>query len=90
MKIVINRCYGEFGLSKQACEELGIPWDDYGHEFIEDRTNPEIIAVVEKLGKNASGWCSELRVVEIPDGVEWTIEEYDGLEWIAESHRTWY
>jgi hypothetical protein len=28
-------------------------------------------------------------VVEIPDGVEWEIAEYDGLEWVAEKHRTW-
>ncbi len=25
----------------------------------------------------------------IPDDVKWQIEEYDGLEWIAEKHRTW-
>jgi hypothetical protein len=28
-------------------------------------------------------------VVEIPDGIEWSIQEYDGLEWVAEKHRTW-
>jgi hypothetical protein len=27
--------------------------------------------------------------VDIPDDVKWQIEEYDGNEWIAESHRTW-
>ena len=27
--------------------------------------------------------------VEIPDDVEWQIEEYDGSEWIAEKHRIW-
>jgi hypothetical protein len=30
-----------------------------------------------------------LRIVEIPDGVEWHISEYDGIEHIAENHRTW-
>jgi hypothetical protein len=30
-----------------------------------------------------------LEIVEIPDDVEYTIEEYDGLEHIAEKHRTW-
>jgi hypothetical protein len=28
-------------------------------------------------------------VVTIPDDVAWTIEEYDGNEWVAEVHRTW-
>lgn len=27
--------------------------------------------------------------VAIPDGVIWHIEDYDGLEHIAEDHRTW-
>jgi hypothetical protein len=22
--------------------------------------------------------------------VSWHVEEYDGMEWIAEDHRTWY
>ena len=32
---------------------------------------------------------SELEIIEIPDDIEFTIEEYDGAEWIAEKHRTW-
>ena len=32
---------------------------------------------------------SELKVVEIPDDVEYDIQEYDGNEWVAEKHRTW-
>ena len=31
-----------------------------------------------------------LKVVEIPDGVDWEIEEYDGEEWVSEKHRVWY
>jgi hypothetical protein len=54
-----------------------------------DRTNPFLIETVEELGDEANGWLSELKVVEIPDDVEYTIEEYDGAEWIAEKHRTW-
>jgi len=30
-----------------------------------------------------------LKVVEIPDDVEWNVQEYDGNEWVAEKHRIW-
>ena len=54
-----------------------------------ERTDSDLIAVVEKLGEEADGSCAELKVVEIPDNIEWTIEEYDGIEWISEKHRIW-
>lgn len=53
------------------------------------RTDPDLIEVIERLGNEANGRHAELKVVEIPDDVEWKIEEYDGQEWIAEEHRTW-
>jgi cytosine/adenosine deaminase-related metal-dependent hydrolase len=53
------------------------------------RDDPHLIEAVEKLGKKANGRFADLHVVEIPDDVEWDIEEYDGNEWIAEKHRTW-
>ena len=36
-----------------------------------------------------NGKHATLKIVKIPDGVEWEIEEYDGREWISEKHRTW-
>lgn len=59
------------------------------HEFYEDRADEDLIAVVEEMGTAANSRFSELKVIEIPDDVEWYVEEYDGLEWIAEVHRTW-
>jgi hypothetical protein len=53
------------------------------------RHDPDLVAVVEEMGRLASGTCSHLKVVEIPDGIDYVIEEYDGMEWIAENHRTW-
>ena len=53
------------------------------------RDDPALVQAVEELGAAACGAHAELSVVEIPDGVEYTIEEYDGKEHIAEKHRTW-
>jgi hypothetical protein len=53
------------------------------------RTDPKLIQIVEQLGEAANGRHAELVIVEIPEGVEWEIKEYDGLEWVAEKHRTW-
>lgn len=55
----------------------------------EKRDDPNLVKVVEELGEKADGRCAHLKIVEIPDGVDWIIEEYDGMEHIAEVHRTW-
>ena len=91
MKIAINKCWGGFGLSKLAYEELGLDWDGYGYDFSdkEKRTDPKLISVIEKLGKKASGGSSKVVIVEIPDGVKFTIDDYDGMETIHEAHRSW-
>jgi hypothetical protein len=54
-----------------------------------NRTEKELIQVIEELGKKASGQHSDLAIVEVPDDVKWHISEYDGIEWIAEDHRCW-
>lgn len=97
MKIAINTCFGGFGLSREAYEFLGIEWDGYGYasrtEFdvhsIESRTNPKLIECIETLGEKANGNCASLKVVDIPDNVNWIINEYDGNETIEEVHRIW-
>lgn len=130
MKIVINKCYGGFGLSKEAMmryaeikgitlyhEDEGtlvdhyykVPVDEYKRLYAEaqktrnyqdvnglyfserqiERNDPALVQVVEELGEDASGDYADLKVVEIPDGVEWEIDEYDGVECIAEVHRIW-
>lgn len=55
----------------------------------EIRGDENLIQVVEELGEEANGMCAELKIVEIPDGVKWNIDEYDGLESIDEEHRSW-
>lgn len=83
-KIVINRCYGGFSLSEKAAANIGC--DTYPDI---ERDDPKLVECVEKMGQEASGELAELQIVEIPDDVQWCIEEYDGIEWVAEQHRTW-
>ncbi len=129
MKIVINRCYGGFGLSSKAVKRLVTKeselvkkfplkaWEqdfressiDIGDGFksstwCEDtiakentvyridytkRSHPDLVSIVEEMGRDAWGKHAELKVVEIPDGVDWEIEEYDGMERIVEKRRVW-
>ena len=87
-KVVINKCYGGYSLSKKAYEYLGLEWDGYGYLDMK-RDDPKLVACVETLGNKANGTHAELAAVEIPDDVDYIIEEYDGFEHIAEKHRTW-
>lgn len=68
--------------------------EDNEHYFsshsIERRDDAALVQVVEEMADAASGNYAELAVVEIPDNVEWHIGEYDGIEHVAENHRTWY
>lgn len=92
-KVVINRRYGGFGLSKLGIAEYrkrkgstdGEPL--YACEI--ERDDPVLVAVVEELGEAAEQSLAKLKVVEVPDGVEWEISEYDGMEQVAEKHQTW-
>lgn len=134
-KVVVNRCFGGFGLSDEAYEWLiahgvksgpykqepknpktglydikppenegevifdnehpdsereGTGWGRYWETWIDDKRDwPLLVQCVEELGNKADGRFAQLEIVEIPDDVEWEIDEYDGSEHIAEKHRTW-
>jgi len=140
MKVVINKCFGGFGLSLKGQKRLGelqgkdiyfyeqtkygfddgveeyqkiVDLDDDGtffHAVTKDcgehisneelnelyysnhnieRNDKNLIKVVEELGEEANGMCANLKVIEIPDGIEWEIDDYDGMESVKESHRSW-
>ncbi len=101
MKIAINKCWGGFGLTRAVYKELGIKWDGYGYLENEDlgieddnynayRSDPRLIKAIEKVGEvDASASLASVVIVEIPDGVDFEIDEYDGQEHVAEKHRTW-
>jgi hypothetical protein len=93
-RIVINRCYGGFGLSNQAAKryrELAwIPEEELFWTYDIPRDSKILLQVIDELGvEKASGPHAELKVIEVPEGVKWHIGEYDGMEWIAEDHRQW-
>ena len=54
-----------------------------------ERHDKHLIQVIEELGKDACQSHSRIEVIEIPDGVDYVIEQYDGMEWVSEKHRTW-
>lgn len=112
MKVVINRCWGGFGLSAMAVirmREMGNPhayedvlfgelWEDgkenthrYNSYYLMDidRHDPDLVRVVEEMGEAANGECADLTIVNIPDGVNYEIDDYDGMETIHEVHRSW-
>lgn len=150
MKVVINTCYGGFGISLEALKELikrnadciesctpkhyyggdnekyrgkdqwESKWNEDFKRFTdigdgmkadgltqyniykdgllyslksryekENRTDKDLIEIVEQWGEKSFGSYAKLSVVEIPDGVSWEIDEYDGVETIHETHRTW-
>jgi len=102
MKIVINRCFGGFGISKAAfvrLRELGcnaaLEATENEYNYIEinyieiKRDDLLLVRVVEELGDKANGQYAELKIVDVPDGIDWEIAEYDGMESVKEKHRSW-
>jgi len=138
MKIVINKCYGGFGVSHKGimrwAELKGITLYPFTEEKLHDfsnqkyipyiegseipffgvyyatkpltsegkyeedswfwyrdieRNDPCLVQVVEEMGDEASGYLSALKIVEVPDGIEWEIDDYDGMESVQEVHQSW-
>jgi hypothetical protein len=91
--VAFDKVDGESSLLGASYYKAGHAGDDdhyiSEYHYYEDRSDPDLIAVVEEMGKEANGWAAELAVLEIPDDVEYEVEEYDGAEWVAEIHRTW-
>lgn len=57
---------------------------------LEDRTNPILIKCIKTLKNKVNTRVSEIKIVSIPAKTKWIIQQYDGSEWIAEEHQTWY
>lgn len=82
-KVVYNRCYGGYGLSKAALElYVKLGGKGYGN-FRIARHDPLLVAVVEQLGEKANGDWAKLAIYEIK-GKLYRIKEYDGCEEVIE------
>jgi len=94
-QIVINTNYSGFWLSLKAAEMIAklkrVIDNDRWYEEVNDiaRDDEDLVNVVKVLGEEANGNSCHLKIVTIPDDVDWDIESYDGIEWVAEVHRTW-
>ena len=74
----------------EKINEKDINWEDHLFLSGEYREDPVLIEVVEELGtERASGRFGRLVVVEIPDGMDYVIDEYDGIETLHQRVEEW-
>ena len=80
MKIVVNRAFGGFSVSKAFFDSV---CKDYNSVYDCDRFryDSRLIEYIEKYGtEKASGDSSRLVVVEVPKGKKYVVVDYDGFE----------
>ena len=94
-KIVINSCYGGFGISefaKQELEKRNVKFNTWASQR-ELRESPHLIFLLEEYGADKiSGKYVDLKIIEIPDIEdlpEYEIDDYDGMEQILDPKRIW-
>ena len=83
MKVVINRCYGGYGISEEAERILLMTLGEEGSNEME-RHNPVFVSLVENMGEAVNGSFAKLEVIEIEDGLDYDVDEYDGYESVTE------
>lgn len=54
-----------------------------------NRSDPTLIKCVETLKEKSFGSHAKLEIINIPDDIDFEIDEYDGIESIHEKHRSW-
>ena len=96
MQVVINTSYSNFAISRDAIlliqKKIKNPKAKSqinAYAFDNDRSNPLLVEAVQKLGAKANGLYTTLKIVEIPDDVEWRVDTVNGKEIIREKHRIW-
>jgi len=89
IKLVINDCFGSFGLSEQALElynekRIASNLPICLRQTRINRSDPILVEIVQSLGRKADGKYSRLIIIEIEDIYAecYSIDEYDGKECI--------
>ena len=96
MQVVINTSYSNFAISADAISLIQKKIKNpkaksqiNAYAFDSDRSNPLLVEAVQKLGAKANGLYTTLKIVEIPDDVEWRVDAVNGKEVVREKHRMW-
>lgn len=87
---VVNRESDFWSMSDEEKKTYNETWSEQNFSYRDiARNDPILVQVIKEMGEEANGQHSQLKIVDIPIDAQWTIEEYDGLEWVAEKHRIW-
>jgi hypothetical protein len=62
---------------------------EISHSLTIDRTDPDLVSIVEELGPLASSPEAELEVVVIPRNLDWSIGDVCGIEFIFAGEKVW-
>ena len=94
-KVVYNACYGGFSISEACARRMALLENNEAKDLLSDyekegnwfgylyntpRHDKILVQAVEELGNAANGECAVLEIAEIPDGLPYRIDEYDGME----------
>lgn len=95
-ELIPEEDYTKYGQSFRLGIRSGTPGEkeiEFWSDCAIDRTDPHLIQVIEELGEDVNFPYSggKIKIVEIPDDVEYYIIAVDGCgEEIHEEHRVWY
>ena len=88
MKIAIYNTFGVFSLPKDLEEKLklcGINEGSIYSPYYNHRSNPIFIEEIEKRKLIDDEWpIFNIKIIEIPDGTNWYISDFNGRETIRE------